>query len=144
MKGLNPFEHHFSFEFHNVFEIHLIAEILCIVIFLLWLYAFSSQRHLTTKLFTACLCGEMFSITLTLTHVCIYAVNGVGAEWLNHLGKLLDLATECLFVFLLLLLAKGLGITTDHFKWKSLMVLLWGAYTLLNVFLYIWNLVSGT
>ncbi|GFS11675.1 integral membrane protein GPR180-like [Elysia marginata] len=142
LKGLNPFEHHFSFEFHNVFEIHLIAAILCIAIFLLWLYAFSSQRHLTTRLFTVCLCGEIFSIFLTLTHVCIYAVNGVGAEWLNHLGKLLDLATECLFVLLLLLLAKGLGITTDQFKWKSLIVSLWAAYTLLNVFLYIWNLVE--
>lgn len=142
MKGLNPFEHHFSFEFHNVFEIHLIAGIVCIAIFLLWLYAFSSQRHLTTTLFTVCLCGQIFSILLTLTHVCIYAVNGVGAEWLNHLGKLMDLATECLFVLLLLLLAKGLGITTDQFKWKSLMVSLWAAYTLLNAFLYIWNLVE--
>ncbi|XP_012941217.2 transmembrane protein 145 [Aplysia californica] len=45
-------------------------------------------------------------------------------------------------MLVLLLLAKGLGITTDQFKWKSVIFSLWAAYTVLNVFLYIWNLVE--
>ncbi|CAG5134447.1 unnamed protein product [Candidula unifasciata] len=142
VRGQNPFEHQFSFEFHDVFEIHVIALILCIAIFLLWLYAFSKQRHMVTRLFTACLCGEMLSITLNLIHVSIFAYNGVGAEWLGKVGTLLDLATQCVFMLLLLLLAKGLGITTDQFKWKSVIFSLWAAYTLLNIFLYVWNLVE--
>lgn len=141
-RGQNPFEHQFSFEFHDVFEIHMIALILCIAIFLLWLYAFSTQRHIVTELFTACLCGEMLSISLNLIHVSIFAYNGVGAEWLGKVGTLLDLATQCVFMLVLLLLAKGLGITSEHFKWKSVIFSLWAAYTLLNIFLYVWNLVS--
>lgn len=142
VKGLNPFEHQFSFELHDVFEIHLIAFTFCVIIFLLWLYAFNSQRHIVTKLFTACICGELLSISMNLIHVSVFAYNGVGAEWLGKIGTLVDLATQCLVMLLLILLAKGLGITTDQFKWRSVIFTLWAAYTLLNVFLYIWNLVS--
>ncbi|CAL1527571.1 unnamed protein product [Lymnaea stagnalis] len=143
VKGLNPFEHQFSFELHDVFEIHLIAFTSCVIIFLLWIYAFTSnQRHIITCLFTACICGELLSIMMNLTHVSIFAFNGIGAEWLGKIGTLLDLATQCLVMLLLILLAKGLGITTDQFKWRSVIFTLWAAYTLLNVFLYIWNLVE--
>ncbi|XP_013067214.2 uncharacterized protein LOC106055487 [Biomphalaria glabrata] len=142
VKGLNPFEHQFSFELHDVFEIYLIAFLICSIIFLLWLYAFSKQRHLITWLFTSCICGELLSILLNLIHISVFAHNGVGAEWLGKIGTLLDLATQCLFMLLLILLAKGLGITTDQFKWKSVIFTMWAAYTLLNVFLYIWNLVE--
>lgn len=142
VKGLNPFEHQFSFEVHDVFEIHLAAFVVSVILFLLWLYAFSKQKHIITKVFTASLCVELCSIICYLIHISIFAYNGVGADWLGSIGRLLDQASQCIFMLLLLLIAKGLGITTDQFKWKSVIFSMWAAYTLLNVFLYIWNLVS--
>lgn len=142
VKGFNPFEHQFSFEVHDVFEIHLAAFATTVVLLLMWMYAFSKQKHIVTKVFTVSIAVELAGIISNLIHISIFAYNGVGAAWLGSIGRLLDQGSQCIFMLLLLLIAKGLGITTDQFKFKSVIFCMWAAYTVLNVFLYIWNLVS--
>ncbi|XP_076463418.1 integral membrane protein GPR180-like isoform X2 [Babylonia areolata] len=141
-KALNPFEHQFSFEFHDVFEIHLVAFLLISVILALWTYAFLKQKHMITKLLTVVFAGELLSTTLSLTHVAVFAYNGQGVDWMSKVGTLVDIGVQCLFMMFLLLLAKGWGITTDQLKWKSVLFGICGVYTVLNLFLYIWNLVE--
>lgn len=141
-KGLNPFEHQFSFELHDVFEIHLVAFLVCSLLLLLWVYALIKQKHLITKLLTVVIGGELFSIFLNLIHVAVFAFNGEGVDWMSKLGTLVDIVVQCLFMMFLLLLAKGWAITTNELKWKSVLFGICGAYTLLNLFLYIWNLVG--
>ena len=142
VKEFNPLEHHFSFEFHDVLEIHLAAFVIYLFVFILWLYVFNTQRHLVTKILFVCVSGEIFGVFLKLIHVSVFASNGVGVDWLGKLGTLLDLATQCLFMLLLILLAKGLGIITDVVRLKSIIFSLWAVYTLFNIFLYIWNLLE--
>lgn len=141
-KGLNPFEHQFSFEFHDVFEIHLVAFLLIAVIMFLWIYAFLKQQHLITKLLTVVFAGELLSTILSLIHVTTFSFNGVGVEWMNKFGTLVDIVVQCLFMMFLLMLAKGWAITTNELRWKSVLFGICGAYTLLNLFLYIWNIVE--
>lgn len=141
-RGLNPFEHQFSFEFHDVFEIHLVAFLLCLLLTLLWSYAFFKQRHLITKLLTVIIGGELLSTLLNLIHVTVFAFNGQGVGWMSKVGTLADIVVQCLFMMFLLLLAKGWAITTNELKWKFVLFGICGAYTVLNLFLYIWNLVS--
>ncbi|PVD26526.1 hypothetical protein C0Q70_14203 [Pomacea canaliculata] len=141
-RGLNPFEHQFSFEFHDVFEIHLVAFLLCLLLTLLWSYAFFKQRHLITKLLTVIIGGELLSTLLNLIHVTVFAFNGQGVGWMSKVGTLADIVVQCLFMMFLLLLAKGWAITTNELKWKFVLLGICGAYTVLNLFLYIWNLVE--
>ena len=141
-KSLNPFEHQFSFEFHDVFEIHLVSFLVLSLILFLWMYAFLRQKHIITKLLTLVFVGELLSTVLHLIHVTVFAFNGQGVEWMRKMGTLVDIVIQCLFMMFLLLLAKGWGITTDQLKWKSVLFGICGVYTVLNLFLYIWNLVS--
>ena len=141
-KSLNPFEHQFSFEFHDVFEIHLVSFLVLSLILFLWMYAFLRQKHMITKLLTVVFVGELLSTVLHLIHVTVFAFNGQGMEWMRKMGTLVDVVIQCLFMMFLLLLAKGWGITTDQLKWKSVLFGICGVYTVLNLFLYIWNLVS--
>nr|KAG5712887.1 hypothetical protein BaRGS_007484 [Batillaria attramentaria] len=141
-KALNPFEHQFSFEFHDVFEIHFAAFLVLLLLLLLWLYAFHKQRHVITKLFTVVLVGELSSTVLSLIHVTVFAFDGEGVVWLSKVGVLVDVVVQCLFMLLLLLMGKGWAITNSELKWKSVLFGICGAYTLLNLFLYIWNLVE--
>jgi hypothetical protein len=142
IKGLNPFEHQFSFELHDVFEIHLVSFFLILGILVLWIYAFLKQQHLITKLLTVVFAGELLSTVLSLIHVTTFAFNGVGVEWMNKAGTLVDIVVQCLFMMFLLMLAKGWAITTKELRWKSVLFSICGAYTVLNLFLYIWNIVS--
>ena len=85
-KSLNPFEHQFSFELHDVFEIHLVAFFLILLILALWIYAFRKQPHLITKLLTVIFAGELLSTVFSLLHVTVFAMNGVGIDWLSKVN----------------------------------------------------------
>ena len=141
-KHLNPFEHQFSFEMHDVFEIYLIFSLLYALILGVWIYAFKQQLHPITKILTVCISAEFTGVAFNLIHVFIFAFNGIGAGWLKVIGNLLGMFSECLFVLLLLLIAKGWTITSMKLTSKYTFFGVWGVYALLNLIFFIWNLVS--
>lgn len=139
-KHLNPFEHQFSFEMHDVFEIYLIFSILYGIILPVWIYAFKKQLHPITKILTVCISAEFTGVAFNLIHVFIFAFNGVGADWLKVIGNLLGMFAECLFVLLLLLIAKGWTVTSMKLTSKYTFFGVWGVYSFLNAMFFIWNL----
>ena len=141
-KHLNPFEHQFSFEMHDVFEIYLIFSLLYGIILPVWIFAFRQQIHPITKLLTVCISTEFAGVVFNFINVFIFSFNGFGAEWLTVIGNLLGMFAECLFVLLLLLIAKGWTITSMKLTSKYAFIGSWGFYTFLNAMFFIWNLVS--
>ncbi|KAH3854170.1 uncharacterized protein LOC127875469 isoform X2 [Dreissena polymorpha] len=139
-KHLNPFEHQFSFEMHDVFEIYAIFCLLYIPTIVVWLMAFYKQLHTITKMFTVCICGEFAGISFNFLHVLIFAFNGVGAEWLKVLGNLLGILAECLFMLLLLVIAKGWTVTSLTLSSKLHVIGIWTVYTVLNTVFFIVSL----
>ncbi|XP_050404365.2 uncharacterized protein LOC126820431 [Patella vulgata] len=142
LKHYNPFEHQFSFELHDVFEIHVTALVICCIILPMWLYAFFKQKHRITKILTVCFVLQMGSIGCNLLYIILIAATGSGFTWLAVIGNLIDLTSECFFVLFLIFLAKGWGITTDELRGKIVLYVLWGIYTVLNIVLFIWNLME--
>lgn len=141
-KHLNPFEHQFSFEMHDVFEIYAIFCLLYIPTIAVWMMAFYKQIHTITKMLTVCICAEFAGVSFNFLHVLIFAFNGVGAEWLKVLGNLLGILAECLFMLLLLVLAKGWTVTSLTLSSKVHVLAVWTVYTVLNTVFFIVSLVS--
>lgn len=141
-KHLNPFEHQFSFEMHDVFEIYALFSVLYLITLPVWIYAYKQQVHPITKLLTICISTEFAGVVLNFLHVLIFCINGVGAEWLKVIGNLLGSFAECLFMLLLLLIAKGWTILSMKLLGKRTLVFFWGIYTALNALFFIVNLVS--
>lgn len=52
----------------------------------------------------------------------------------------IDVLAECLFVLLVLVIAKGWAITRIHLEGKCIVFSVWGLYTFLNALLFVWNL----
>jgi len=46
-------------------------------------------------------------------------------------------------MLLLLLLAKGWAVTRLELTWKPLVILIWLIYSIVNILLYVWNMVSS-
>jgi len=141
-KHLNPFEHQFSFEMHDVFEIYAIFFVVYIPTLIVWLYAYFKQIHRITKMLTGCIVTELTGITFNFLHVLIFAFNGVGATWLKVLGGFLTVFAKCLFMLVLLLIAKGWTITSMKVSSKKQIFCFWGIYTLLNAIFFIVSVVS--
>ncbi|WAR19684.1 TM145-like protein [Mya arenaria] len=141
-KHLNPFEHQFSFEMHDVFEIYAIFFVVYIPTLIVWLYAYLKQVHRITKMLTACIVTEFTGIVFNFLHVFIFSFNGIGASWLKVLGNFLGIFAECLFMLLLLVVAKGWTITTMKLSSKKQIFCFWGIYTLLNAVFFIMSLIK--
>lgn len=142
-KHVNPFEHQFSFEQHDVFEIHVTFLFLCSILIPLWLYAYRKQRHRLTQLFTACILLETAGILCNFVHTLKFAFDGEGVFFLHICGDAIDSFAECMFVLLLLVIAKGWAITTQDLTGKVPLFIIWSSYTVLNGALFVWNLVRS-
>ncbi|KAK3596020.1 hypothetical protein CHS0354_032543 [Potamilus streckersoni] len=139
-KHLNPFEHQFSFELHDVFEIYAIFVLFYIFMILLWIYAYRRQIHNITRIFTSCIILEFTGNLLNLIHVLIFAINGAGVPVFQIFGNAIDLIAQCLFMLLLLLIAKGWTILQMELDSKYKLFCIWGLYTAFNCGFFIWNL----
>ncbi|XP_029645028.1 uncharacterized protein LOC115219095 [Octopus sinensis] len=141
MKHINPFEHQFSFELHDVAEIYLIALLLYCILLGTWLRAYNKLiKHPVTKLLTLTIVLEMVGILLNCIHVIKFAFDGVGVNWLSVVGNGTDVLAECLFMLLVLVIAKGWAITNMYLEGKWVIFSIWGLYTVLNAVLFVWNL----
>lgn len=141
-KHFNPFEHQFSFEAHDVLEIYMTFFFLYIIVIPIWLYAYSKQKHPITKLVTTTIGLEFTGITLNFLHVVVFAINGSGVYIISVVGNAIDTLAQCLFMLILLLIAKGWTITNLQLNSRAVVFSIWGLYLLLNCILFVWNLVS--
>ena len=141
-KHLNPFEHQFSFEMHDVFEIYAIFTVLYIPTIIVWVYAYKQQVHLLTKMVTVCIGSEFVGVIFNFLHVLIFSFNGIGATWLKYLGNFLGIFSECLYMLVLLGIARGWAITHLKLQAKRQIFCFWGIYTALNAIFFIVSLVS--
>lgn len=140
-KHINPFEHQFSFELHDVVEIYLIALLLYCILLPIWLRACNNlTQHPVTKLLTLNIVLELVGILLNFLHVIKFAFDGIGLSWLSVIGNGIDVLAECLFVLLVLVIAKGWAITRIHLEGRWIVFSVWGLYTFLNALLFVWSL----
>ncbi|GAB1604298.1 uncharacterized protein LOC115219095 [Argonauta hians] len=141
MKHINPFEHQFSFELHDVAEIYLIALLLYCILLGVWLRAYNKlTKHPVTKLLSLTIILETFSILLNCIDVIKFSFDGIGVKWLSVLGNGIGVISECLFMLLVLVIAKGWAITSMNLNGKWLIFSVWGLYTVLNAVLFVWSL----
>lgn len=139
-KHINPFEHQFSFEQHDVLEVHVVFFVLYTILVPLQIYALTKKLHPITKLLTTCMVMEYIGAFSNVIHVVTFAFNGVGVEPLRIAGNFVDTMGQCFLVMLLLLIAKGWTITKPELSHKYILFGVWGLYTLIYIFLFIWNL----
>ena len=143
MKHINPFEHQFSFELHDVVEIYLTFFALYCILVPVQSYALFQQRHPLPLLLTISMGMEAIGIVFNFVHVFKFAFDGEGVEILKNIGNFIDTLAQCLFMMILLLIAKGWTITCKALRGKVLLFAIWGAYTIVYLFLFVWNLVRN-
>ena len=143
-KKFNPFEHQFSFEHHDVFEIYLTFFLLYIFLVPLQLYAFSKEKHMLPLILTISISMEFIGVFFNFIHVFKFAFDGRGVEILKLTGNFIDQLSQCMFMLLLLLIVKGWTITRRDLvsRSKLMLYLVWITYTVANMALFIWNIVS--
>ena len=141
-KHLNPFEHQFSFEDHDVFECYLVFLGLYILIAPFWIYAVSKQLHTITKLLIGTIGLEFTGVLFNFIHVSVFASNGEGVHVLAIFGNAIDTIAQCLFMLILLMIARGWTITHLQLRGRIVVFSIWGIYAALNIVLFIWTLVS--
>lgn len=114
------FEHgvkqQFSFEQQGLIWAYLFYFLLFTLFVLVHLWGdyqlFKSQSlHPIIRLMTISLVLQLFSLMCIFIHYAAYAGNGIGAPALQVIGNMLDMLSTVLFMFLLILIAKGWGIT---------------------------------
>ncbi len=88
---------------------------------------------------------EYVGVVFNFIHIFKFAFDGVGVDMLKVVGNFIDQMAECLFMLLLLLIVKGWTITRTDLSLRDKIVLfsIWGTYTVANLCLFIWNLVSS-
>lgn len=140
-KDSNPFEHQFSFELHDIFELYLAFFLAYTFVLPIQLYALSQQRHAIPVLLTTCIGLEYVGVILNFVHVTKFSFDGEGVEAMKVIGNFIDMASQCLFMLLLLLIVKGWNITRQTLPLQAWLVLLsvWCGYSTANVALFIWN-----
>ena len=98
-----------------------------------------SYLHPLIKLFFIILIIEYFSMFILLIHYGSYASNGEGIVLLLKLGQVLAIVSRCLFMMLLLLLAKGWTISRETLthKWAIIGIVL--SYLGLSIFILVYS-----
>ena len=140
----NFFTFQFSFELQGVLQMAIVFLGLFTglgVIHLFGVIVLKAPGHTLIRLYTASLLSEILGITFHFIHYMIYAKDGVGIVSLRDIGDFCVVVTQCLFMLLLLLIAKGWTITTVYLTNKKYVAGLWITYVILNIVLFIVNTV---
>ncbi|XP_033125858.1 transmembrane protein 145-like [Anneissia japonica] len=138
--NFNPFKFQFSYEQQTLLQMFMVFAFLYTILFPAQITAQCGQSHPLVKLLTLCLFLEYIGVVCYFIHYVLYAVNGAGMTWLEHLGQLFQVAMQCCFMLLLLLLAKGWTITRTDIHQKKLVLGVWAMYSIFYVFLYFWQM----
>ena len=98
-----------------------------------------SYLHPMIKLFLLVVVVEYLAIFVLLLHYGTYASNGVGILALLRFGQVAAIVSRCLFMLLLILLAKGWTISRETLTRKWAIVTLVIAYLTMSVIVLIWS-----
>ena len=140
--GDNFFTFQFSFELQGVLEMCFVFLVLYAGLLMIHFYGVFMKKapgHTLIRLYTSALICEAVGVALQSVHYIIYGMNGVGIVALRHIGDLFVVATQCLFMLLLLLIAKGWTITTVFLIHKKYVAVLWITYVVLYITLFVVN-----
>lgn len=141
---VNLFTFQFSFELQGVLAMCLAFLVLYVgLVFVHFCGVLSKNApgHTLPRLFTAALISELLGIVFQFIHYLVYAKNGVGVESLRDIGDFCVVVTQCLFMLLLLLIAKGWTITTIFLINRKYLAGLWIFYVILYIILFVVNTV---
>ena len=78
--------------------------------------------HPLVKMFALTLTMQFLSIIFYMLHWGIYSSNGIGVQALLQAGEVVDAVTRCLFMLILILMAKGWTISGEELTGKKIIV----------------------
>jgi len=139
-----PWERQFSYDDQGLIEMYLIFWILFTLVTIVhlrgvWTLFSTKSFHPIVKLLTTTLLLETFSLLCLFIHYVIYASNGIGANGLKGLGEILDMGTQLVFMFLLILIAKGWCITRTTITGQKLLLVVGSLFLIGYVSMFTWE-----
>jgi len=116
--------YHYSADEFYIMPVLMVATLVqfLIVFMTIWFAINLKSRqlyHSTYKLLLAAVFLHSLGATLLMFHYLTYGVNGVGLVRTKLIGRVLEAASEILFVLLLILLAKGYTVTRARLRQAS-------------------------
>lgn len=102
----------------------------------------ATRMHLLVKFYTP----SPFLLTVgqgfQFVHWMVFANDGVGFPFLDHLGFALGGLSTWILVLVFILVSKGWQMTTRVIRRAVLTLLLWGLYIAVSIVLFVWTVVS--
>ncbi|GAB6024907.1 hypothetical protein CHUAL_010013 [Chamberlinius hualienensis] len=138
-KDQNQFEYQFSFEKQNVIEIYIVFLMLNLGLIILQVYAGTQQKHPIILLLSGTILLALFGNIFHLIHYLKFSNDGEGIEGVGVVGDICDILSECMFVLILLLLAKGWAITLRKLTGKFIIGFVMALYIGSSILLYAWK-----
>jgi len=111
----------------------------CIHAYAIFMLVRANSYHTIVKLLSAAIGLEGLSVFSLFIHYCVYEKDGVGAPALKGIGDILDLASQVVFIFLLLLIAKGWCISKTRLDDRLVVLIGVGVLALAYLALFIWE-----
>ena len=110
--GYNWYDKHFSADEIGVLETMFAFTLLQVILCVYFLYIRRELRkvnkfHHTVKMLGASVCLALLAHGAFLIHYFVYSTNGIGLPYMMFVGRLIQAASETLFLLLLILVAKG-------------------------------------
>jgi len=104
-----------------------------------WILRQQAAFHPIIRLLTSSIVLETVSELCLFIHYAVYKTNGIGAPGLEGLGEILNMISQLVFMFLLLLLAKGWAITKTEVSDKKFLIVMVSAFLLAYITMFIWE-----
>jgi len=102
----------------------------------------NGSYHPLVRILTACIVLELFSLFFLFIHYAEYANNGRGSPGLKEFAEFVDLAAQLLFIFLLILIAKGWAISKNEITDKYIIIGTMAILSILYLSMFIWDQVG--
>jgi hypothetical protein len=102
----------------------------------------NGSYHPLVRILTSCIVLELFSLFFMFIHYAVYANNGHGAPGLKGFGEFIDLIAQLLFIFLLILIAKGWAITKNEITDKPIIIGTMAILAIVYLAMFIWDQVG--
>lgn len=107
-----------------------------------WKLHVEGVLHPVVRLFATAVVAQTMALLVYFIHYIVYTSNGIGAPGLQGLGNILDMISQVVLMFVLILVAMGWGITQHHVQGKNLVVVLVSALVLGYMTMFVWDNVS--
>jgi hypothetical protein len=102
----------------------------------------AASYHSIVKLLTATIGLGWLSTLFLFVHFAVYSHNGIGVPALRSIGELADMLGQVVFMFLLILIAKGWCISTTNLQGKTAILGALISATVTYIGMFIWETVG--